>query len=40
VAVDRPRDLMQGRRLIERGTRIDAGRVADPAMPLREAAVS
>ncbi|MET8676514.1 FAD-dependent oxidoreductase [Streptomyces sp. NPDC004647] len=35
LAVGRPRDLMQGRRLIERGARIDPERAADPAVPLK-----
>ncbi|WP_422070686.1 NAD(P)/FAD-dependent oxidoreductase [Streptomyces hoynatensis] len=38
LAVDRPRDLAQGRRLAERGTPLDEARVADPAVPLRAAA--
>ncbi|MFB7760245.1 MULTISPECIES: NAD(P)/FAD-dependent oxidoreductase [Streptomyces] len=36
-AVDRPRDLAQGRRLIERGARLDPVRAADPAVPLKNA---
>ncbi|TXS03014.1 NAD(P)/FAD-dependent oxidoreductase [Streptomyces sp. col6] len=35
LAVGRPRDLAQGRRLIEAGSRIDAGRAADPSVPLK-----
>ncbi|MFB8089291.1 NAD(P)/FAD-dependent oxidoreductase [Streptomyces sp. NPDC055992] len=35
LAVGRPRDLAQGRRLIEAGNRIDAGRAADPSVPLK-----
>ncbi|MFC1412434.1 NAD(P)/FAD-dependent oxidoreductase [Streptacidiphilus sp. N1-12] len=38
LAVDRPRDLVQGRRLIERGTPLDRSRAADPAVPLKAAA--
>ncbi|MDT0309802.1 FAD-dependent oxidoreductase [Streptomyces sp. DSM 44917] len=38
LAVDRPRDLTQGRRLIKRGAALDAGRAADPAVPLKAAA--
>ncbi|WP_329024470.1 MULTISPECIES: NAD(P)/FAD-dependent oxidoreductase [unclassified Streptomyces] len=35
LAVGRPRDLAQGRRLVEAGARIDAARAADPAVPLK-----
>jgi 3-phenylpropionate/trans-cinnamate dioxygenase ferredoxin reductase component len=38
LAVDRPRDLVQGRRLIGRGARLDAARAADPSIPLKTAA--
>ncbi|QMU68547.1 NAD(P)/FAD-dependent oxidoreductase [Streptacidiphilus sp. P02-A3a] len=37
LAVDRPRDLAQGRRLVERATPVDRVRAADPAVPLKEA---
>ncbi|GGV67983.1 oxidoreductase [Streptomyces griseoloalbus] len=37
LAVGRPRDLAQGRRLIEAGTVMDAGLLADPAAPLKSA---
>ena len=37
LAVDSPRDLAQGRRLIEAGTPVDPARLADPAVPLRDA---
>ncbi|MYQ48590.1 FAD-dependent oxidoreductase [Streptomyces sp. SID4985] len=37
LAVGRPRDLAQGRRLIESGRTLDAGVLADPARPLKEA---
>ncbi|MFC7309121.1 NAD(P)/FAD-dependent oxidoreductase [Streptomyces monticola] len=37
LAVGRPRDLAQGRRLIESATRLDPERVADPAVPLKSA---
>lgn len=37
LAVDRPRDLAQGRRLIERATPIDPTAAADPAVPLKSA---
>ncbi|GAA4230894.1 FAD-dependent oxidoreductase [Streptosporangium album] len=36
LAVNRPRDLVQGRRLIERGQRLDVDRLADPAVALRD----
>jgi hypothetical protein len=38
LAVARPRDLLQGRRLIASGTPVDLARLADPAVPLRDAA--
>jgi 3-phenylpropionate/trans-cinnamate dioxygenase ferredoxin reductase component len=38
LTVDVPRDLVQGRRLIESGAPVDAGRLADPAVPVRDAA--
>jgi 3-phenylpropionate/trans-cinnamate dioxygenase ferredoxin reductase subunit len=38
LTVDLPKDLMQGRRLIESGAQVDAGRLGDPAVPLRAAA--
>ncbi|MDX6351343.1 MAG: 3-phenylpropionate/trans-cinnamate dioxygenase ferredoxin reductase component [Streptomyces sp.] len=37
LAVGRPRDLAQGRKLIERGSRLDTGLAADPAVPLKTA---
>jgi NADPH-dependent 2,4-dienoyl-CoA reductase/sulfur reductase-like enzyme len=37
LAVDRPRDLAQGRRLMATGARIDPDRAADPAVPLKSA---
>ncbi|MFF4254694.1 NAD(P)/FAD-dependent oxidoreductase [Streptomyces sp. NPDC001663] len=37
LAVGRPRDLAQGRRLIEAGTPMDPGLLADPARPLKAA---
>ncbi|WP_442817432.1 NAD(P)/FAD-dependent oxidoreductase [Streptomyces sp. NBC_01216] len=37
LAVGRPRDLAQGRRLIESGARLDRDRAADPAVPLKAA---
>ncbi|MFI2782272.1 NAD(P)/FAD-dependent oxidoreductase [Streptomyces sp. ALB3] len=39
LAVSRPRDLAQGRKLIEAGTRIDAARAADSSVPLKSAAL-
>jgi 3-phenylpropionate/trans-cinnamate dioxygenase ferredoxin reductase subunit len=40
LTVDLPKDLMQGRRLIEAGALVDAAKVADPALPLRSAALA
>ncbi|MEV8312954.1 FAD-dependent oxidoreductase [Streptomyces sp. NPDC059900] len=40
LAVGRPRDLAQGRKLIEAGTRLDPGLVADPAVPLKKAVLA
>ncbi|WP_433449705.1 NAD(P)/FAD-dependent oxidoreductase [Streptomyces sp. CA-142005] len=37
LAVGRPRDLAQGRRLIEAGRRMDAQALADPGKPLKDA---
>ncbi|WP_411106252.1 NAD(P)/FAD-dependent oxidoreductase [Streptomyces sp. cmx-4-9] len=37
LAVGRPRDLAQGRRLIETGVPLDPARAADPAVPLKSA---
>ncbi|MGW2960317.1 NAD(P)/FAD-dependent oxidoreductase [Streptomyces sp. NPDC001220] len=37
LAVGRPRDLAQGRRLIEANTRMDAEALADPSRPLKNA---
>lgn len=39
LTVDLPKDLMQGRRLIEAGASVDAGMLADPAVALRSAAL-
>jgi len=39
LAVARPRDLLQGRRLIASGTPVDPARLADPVVPLRDTAV-
>ncbi|WP_067176229.1 NAD(P)/FAD-dependent oxidoreductase [Microtetraspora niveoalba] len=36
LTVDRPRDLVQGRRLIEAGRRVDVARITDPAAPVRD----
>ena len=38
LTVDRPRDLLQGRRLIAAATEVDVTRLADPATPLKDAA--
>ncbi|MFD7325601.1 NAD(P)/FAD-dependent oxidoreductase [Streptomyces sp. NPDC059875] len=37
LAVGRPRDLAQGRKLIESGARLDPERAADPSVPLKAA---
>jgi 3-phenylpropionate/trans-cinnamate dioxygenase ferredoxin reductase component len=37
LAVDSPRDLAQGRRLIESGAAVDLARLADAAVPVRDA---
>ena len=39
LAVRRPRDLIQGRRLIASSDPVDPARLADPAVPLRDAVV-
>ena len=39
LAVDRPRDLSQARRVIAAGTPVDPDRLTDPAVPLRNATV-
>jgi 3-phenylpropionate/trans-cinnamate dioxygenase ferredoxin reductase subunit len=38
LTVDRPRDLLQGRRVIAAGSPVDAGRLTDPAVPVKDAA--
>ncbi|WP_067811428.1 NAD(P)/FAD-dependent oxidoreductase [Actinomadura kijaniata] len=40
LTVDRPRDLVQARRLIAAGTPVDPGALADPDVPVRQAARS
>ncbi|MFE7772327.1 NAD(P)/FAD-dependent oxidoreductase [Streptomyces sp. NPDC057445] len=39
LAVGRPRDLAQGRKLIEAGARLDPDRAGDPGVPLKAAAL-
>ncbi|RSN15948.1 oxidoreductase [Nonomuraea sp. WAC 01424] len=39
LAVDRPRDYVQGRRIIEGGHRLDTERLVDPDVPLRDCVV-
>ncbi|MEV0022103.1 FAD-dependent oxidoreductase [Streptomyces atroolivaceus] len=39
LAVSRPRDLAQGRKLVEAGARIDAARAADSSVPLKSTAL-
>ncbi|GAA4555805.1 NAD(P)/FAD-dependent oxidoreductase [Planotetraspora kaengkrachanensis] len=36
LTVDRPRDLVQGRRVVEGGQRLDVARLVDPAVTLRD----
>ncbi|ADG88059.1 FAD-dependent pyridine nucleotide-disulfide oxidoreductase [Thermobispora bispora DSM 43833] len=36
LTVDRPRDVVQGRRIAERGQRLDPRRLTDPSVPLRD----
>jgi 3-phenylpropionate/trans-cinnamate dioxygenase ferredoxin reductase subunit len=38
LTVDRPRDLLQGRRVIAEGGTVDAERLADVAVPVKDAA--
>jgi 3-phenylpropionate/trans-cinnamate dioxygenase ferredoxin reductase component len=38
MTVDRPRDLLQGRRLIASATPVDVARLTDPAVPVKAAA--
>jgi 3-phenylpropionate/trans-cinnamate dioxygenase ferredoxin reductase subunit len=38
LTVDRPRDLVQARRVIEAGGDVDQSRLADPAIPVKDAA--
>ena len=40
LAVDRPRDVTQGRRVIASGAPVDVGLLTDPAVPLRNATVN
>lgn len=39
VTVDRPRDLVQARRLMERGSRVDPARLTDPSVAVKACAV-
>jgi 3-phenylpropionate/trans-cinnamate dioxygenase ferredoxin reductase component len=40
LTVGRPRDMLQGRRLMEAGRAVDTARLADPDVPVRDAAVT
>jgi 3-phenylpropionate/trans-cinnamate dioxygenase ferredoxin reductase component len=40
LTVGRPRDLLQGRRVIAAGGAVDPGRLADPGVPVRDAVAS
>jgi 3-phenylpropionate/trans-cinnamate dioxygenase ferredoxin reductase component len=39
LTVGRPRDLLQGRRVIAAGATVDPGRLADPGVPVRDAVI-
>ena len=38
LTVDRPRDLLQGRRVIAATSPVDVGLLTDPAVPIKDAA--
>ena len=40
LTVGRPRDMLQGRRLMEAGRAVDTARLADPDVPVRDTAVA
>src|SRR5690606_5262864 len=40
LTVDRPRDLLQGRRLVEGGQRLDVNRLKDPRVALRDCPIT
>jgi 3-phenylpropionate/trans-cinnamate dioxygenase ferredoxin reductase subunit len=40
LTVDRPRDMLQGRRLIASAAPVDASRLTDPAIPVKETALT
>jgi len=40
LSVGQPRDMLQGRRLIQAGPAVDTARLADPGVPVRNAAVA
>lgn len=40
LTVDRPRDLVQGRRIVESGQRLDVDRITDPSITLRDCTVA
>ena len=40
LTVGRPRDMLQGRRLMEAGRAVDTSRLADPDVPVRDTAVA
>ena len=40
LTVDRPRDMLQGRRLIASAAPVDVSRLTDPAIPVRETAIT
>ena len=40
LTVGRPRDMLQGRRLMQAGQAVDIARLADPGIPVRDAAMT
>jgi 3-phenylpropionate/trans-cinnamate dioxygenase ferredoxin reductase component len=40
LTVDRPRDMLQGRRLIASAAPVEISRLTDPAIPVRESAAT
>ncbi len=40
LTVGRPRDMLQGRRLMQAGRTVDTARLADPDVPMRDAAMT
>jgi 3-phenylpropionate/trans-cinnamate dioxygenase ferredoxin reductase subunit len=40
LTVDRPRDMLQGRRLIAAAAPVDVSRLTDPEIPVKAAAIT